>query len=463
MIRGMNRSTFGIRPALPAIVSAIVIASAGTTALAQQGLSEEQQRALRETITERFDVVPLTGSIALRPKTPLRDVRLIEVSDGAIAVNGVPVTGRELRERLGSDAEAILRLSLLDAAALRAVFEPAADPAGTQPPVEAASPSAPSPPPPPTEPVRRTRRTSGDRVRIFGDVRVAEDETVTGEVVAVIGSARIDGEVGNQVVAVLGSVDLGPNAIVRGDVVSVGGRVRRAPGAQIRGGVTEVSLGDADIQLHPGWFGWGGPWRSFDGFGAAQRLIGSGFRLLILMLVTAFAFIVARPTVEAAAQRLADDPVKSTVVGVAAQILVLPVMIIVSILLAITIVGIPLLFLLMPFVVLLLVVAAVVGFSGAAYAIGQWASRRFGIGSAASAGAVMAGVFVILLPLLLGRVIAVAGWPVAGLALILIAAGIAFEYVMWTGGFGAVITNAFSRWQARRATQISVQPPPAAS
>jgi len=47
-----------------------------------------------------------------------------------------------------------------------------------------------------------------------------------------------------QVVAVLGSVDLGPRAIVRGDVVTVGGRLRRAAGSQIEGAVTEYPLPD---------------------------------------------------------------------------------------------------------------------------------------------------------------------------------------------------------------------------
>ena len=59
-----------------------------------------------------------------------------------------------------------------------------------------------------------------------------EDEEVTGQVVAVLGSVRIDGAVGDQVVAVLGSVELGPKAVVRGDIISVGGRVHRSEGAR---------------------------------------------------------------------------------------------------------------------------------------------------------------------------------------------------------------------------------------
>ena len=91
---------------------AIAIAAAPVHAAAQQVPADEQQ-ALRARIEQRYDVVPLSGGVALRPKSPRGDVRLIEISD-TIAINGVPVSGRELRERVGADADAILRLSYLD-------------------------------------------------------------------------------------------------------------------------------------------------------------------------------------------------------------------------------------------------------------------------------------------------------------------------------------------------------------
>ena len=59
---------------------------------------------------------------------------------------------------------------------------------------------------------------------------VNEGEEVTGQVVAVLGSVRINGEVGDQVVAVLGTVELGPKAVVHGDVVTVGGRLAPSRG-----------------------------------------------------------------------------------------------------------------------------------------------------------------------------------------------------------------------------------------
>lgn len=439
------------------IVVLMVVAPAGATLVAWQTPGEEQQReALRSRIEARFNVVPVTDGIALTPKTRMRDVRLIEVTEAGIAINGVVVTGRELRERIGNDADAILRLSYLDDESRRALFSPAPAPSlpPQEPPVE--RPSTPSTPT--TTGETRARRSTGDRVRIFGDVHVAGDEVVDGAAIAVLGSVRVDGEVGREAVSVLGSVTIGPNALVGGDVVSVGGQVRRDPAARVRGSVTEVAL-DGISAPDVDWR-WGRPPLPFYGFGAVPRLVGSGFRLLLLLLLTGMALLLARSTVESAAQRLGDDAIKSTIVGVASEILIPPALVISAILLAISIIGIPVLFLMTPFVLLLLVILALLGFTGAALAVGQWMRRRLGFSTQPGFADVVVGVVVILLPLLIGRLIAVAGWPVSGISLLLIVVGIAVEFFAWTAGFGAVITNAFSRWQARRAMRVTVQPPP---
>jgi len=423
---------------IASIVLSTLVATALTVSVGARQPTEEEQRALRARLEQRYDIVPLSDSIALTPKTRRGDVRLIEVSD-TIAVNGTVVTGRELRERVGEDADAILRLSYLDPAIRRALFATGAGrPPTAESPVEL------------TPEEVRMHRSGGDRVRVFGDVRVREDEEVTGQIVAVIGSVRIDGTVGDQVVAVLGSVDLGPKAVVRGDIVSVGGRVRRAEGSQVRGSVTEVSLSDANARLHiVPWMGGLGVLSFFDGFGALPRLLASTFRLLLLLLLASLALVVARGTVEASAHRLADDPIKAALVGIVAEILVVPAIFLTAVVLAISLIGIPLL-LLLPFVVLLLIVLALLGFSGTALAMGQWARRRFGLSTSPGIIDVCLGVVLILLPLLLGRVVALGGWPASPVSFLLIAAGVGMEFLAWAAGFGAVLTNTFGRWQARR-------------
>jgi hypothetical protein len=281
---------------------------------------------------------------------------------------------------------------------------------------------------------------------------VNEGEEVTGQVVAVLGSVRIDGEVGNQVVSVLGSVDLGPHAVVHGDVVTVGGQLRRAAGAQVNGAVTEVSMKDIGARVNLPWLDRWGPSYSFGGFGPVTRLIGTTFRFALLAIVACLALVFARRAVEGSAQRVSDDPVQTTVVGLLAWVFLVPLFALTAAVLAISLIGIPLL-LLLPFAVVVLLVMAVVGFSGAAYAVGQWARRRFGIATMSAFADIWLGILIILLPLLLGRIIALGGWTLSPVVFVLVATGLAVEFLAWASGFGAVLTNAFSRWQARRAAR----------
>ena len=427
----------------------IVVITAGGARAAAQQLTESEQQELRARIERRYDVVPLTGGVALRPKTPDGEVRLIEVSD-TIAINGVAVSGRELRERVGADADAILRLSYLDANARRALFEAveARTPVERELGVERPTPSTPD------VESRRARHSRGDRVRVFGNVTVPADEEVAGQVVAVLGSVRVDGEVRQQVVSVLGSVDLGPRAVVHGDVVAVGGRVHKAAGAQIGGAVTEVSLGDAGahVNVSPWFDGWG-PFH-FSGFGPVTRLVGSTFRVALLAFLACVALVLARRPVEGSAQRITDNPVQATLVGLAAWVLFAPVLFLTAVVLAISIIGIPLL-LLIPFAVLVVLLMALVGFTGAAYAVGQWTRRRIGMGAVPAFVDVCVGVIVILLPLLVGRILALVGWPLSPVVFLLLATGLAVEFVAWSTGLGAVLTNAFTRWRATRATRVT--------
>ena len=437
------------------LLALIVLAMLGTEtpALAQRS-TRETSPVTRERIAQRYNVVPIANGVALTPKDRVSDVRLIEVTD-TIAVNGTAVTGRELRDLVGADADLILRLSYMDTAARQALAPPPApvpverqEPKSDDERLREAEARA-------REAMAGRRRSSGDRINVFGDVRVREDEQITGQVVAVLGSARIEGEVGDQVVAVLGSVDLGPKAVVRGDIVSVGGRVHRAEGAQVRGGVTEVALGHVRIpdQIAP-WVSGVGLF-SLGDFGAVPRLIGSTFRLLLLLTLGVLAYILARRSVEQSAERVQDNPVKATFIGLAAALLLGPVLFITSFVLILTIIGIPLL-LLIPFMLAFLVLLALVGFTGTASAVGQWASRRFGVGGGAGIGSVAVGIGVIFLPLMLARVMALGGWLTAPFSFVLGGAAFGLELLVWAAGFGAVLSNTFGSWRARRTTAATV-------
>ena len=81
-----------------------------------------ERSGLASRIEQEFEVLPLRDGVALRPKSE-RGIRSIEVSGGAIAVDGRPVTGAELRERVSVEtADAILQLSYMSPADQQALF-----------------------------------------------------------------------------------------------------------------------------------------------------------------------------------------------------------------------------------------------------------------------------------------------------------------------------------------------------
>jgi hypothetical protein len=100
---------------------------------------------------------------------------------------------------------------------------------------------------------------------------------------------------------------------------------------------------------------------------------------------------------------------------------------------------------------LFLVLLAIVGFTGTAAAVGSWLLRRMGTATAAPFVEVTVGVLVLLSPLLLGRMLAVAGWTLSPIAVLFVSLGFIVELLAWSSGFGAALSNSYARWRARRA------------
>jgi hypothetical protein len=79
-------------------------------------------------------------------------------------------------------------------------------------------------------------------VRLFSDAVVRAGERVDGDVVAVFGSVRVEGEVEGAAVAVFGSLDLRRGAVVHGDAVAVGGALREGDGSRVDGQTVQVGF-----------------------------------------------------------------------------------------------------------------------------------------------------------------------------------------------------------------------------
>jgi hypothetical protein len=451
------------------ILTLVLIAAAGSgdSRLHAQSPAVDPE-ALRARVERRFEVLPLREGLALRPRDTSRGVRSIEIAAGTIAIDGVPATGAELRQKLGSDADLVLQLSYLaDAERSLLLGLTSVPPAPSAAPASPASPAAPpapvdvppvSPPDPPaidrgrpdsndrrngSARSRRSSRGGDDTVRFGSSITVRADEIVDGDVVAIGGHVTVEGEVRGDVVAVGGGLTLGPHAIVGNNVVAVGGVLRRDPGARIGGDVQEVGIGSIDF----GQWNWSmNPLTMWGAsmVGSAFALFGTIARVAILCLLAALVILLGRDYVERAGALAAIEPLKAGAVGLLAQLLFLPILIITIVVLVITIVGIPLL-ILIPFLFLGLALIGLVGFTAVSYRVGLHLALRLGWNTDNPYLTTVGGILVLLSPALLARIIGLSGFPGLPLAGILIFLGLMVEYVAWTIGFGSMALLRFSR------------------
>lgn len=286
-----------------------------------------------------------------------------------------------------------------------------------------------------------TYRLTGTRIAFGQDIRIERDEEVSDAVVVVGGSATIDGRVRDGVVVVGGDLHLSATADVRGDVVLVGGRIVRDPGAQLIGGVNYVSFGDWS-RRNFGWF----PMVRFGEVGRWLSLAGTLARVSVLAVLMAMMLIVARAPVARVGRAALAEPLRALVIGLAAEIFFIPVLIAASIGLAITIIGIPFVAVLIPVAIVLAVFAFLLGFTALACRIGEWIEDRLGWQPGNAFIATALGFIVLLAPTLLARFINVASDSIGPLTFALVAFGLTVEFVAWTIGVGAAITTGLGRW-----------------
>jgi hypothetical protein len=450
--------------ALALVALAGALALAAPPALAQSGRGAAarvepgpelwQLKARAERV---FQIVETRRGLILVPRSESSRARTIELNDGQVFVDASPVTGRELRDRVGSDADVIVQLSFLDAAARRALFgsEPAATPAPAVPPTSPEAPPSAAPPSvAPGEGWSETARYrhGGARVRFGGDVTVAEDEAVGDDVVVIIGSAHIQGRVDGAVVAVGGSVRLGPKAVVRGDVTAVGGGVERATGAVVAGEINEVRFSSpafvpmVGVRPWRDWNRFGGPFGN--PFGPSISLVATLIRMGVIGLFAALSVAILPGPVRRVADRVAGEPWRAGLVGLAAQLLFVPLLVLTVVILAVSIIGIPLL-LLVPFGLVVVLVAFLIGFAGTGCALGQLISRRSSGSVPTLLASLAVGLAVVWGLTVCARFAGLAGPSVRVILSVVLLVGFLVEYLAWTVGLGAVLLSRFGRRDGR--------------
>jgi cytoskeletal protein CcmA (bactofilin family) len=464
--------------------------------------SAEERANLRQALESRYEVLPVQGGIVLKPRQPRAAIRTVEVTSDGVAINGQRVPAATLHDWLGADADLVLRLQGLSPAEQRQVFgleggssAPAATPAAAPTP-RAAEPSAPAgegevaeepataeTPEAAETPVRHgDRHTSGSRVNVGGSVTVDKDEvaaevvavggsaTVEGEVedgvTAIGGPARIDGKVGGEVVSVGSSVYLGSHAEVEGDVTSVGGTIHKEKGARVQGRINEVGLfpfsGRFGRHVH---FGrWGHDWEPWPFWGGAE-VVSSVMFTVVLSLLVCLVLLVARASLERVDRQLVARPWPSAAVGLAGFVFFWPLVAAVTILLAITIIGCAL-FLLYPFFFLFVGLLLLLGYAAVAYRLGRLVEGRFGRDFGSPYVAALVGVLLIQVWSIFGHMLDMLPGPFGFFSIMVGLFGFLTQAVAWIVGFGAVILARFGLepgyWQQQGAPVVPpAQVPPA--
>ena len=481
-----------------------------------------ERAALRRTLEQRAEVLPVTGGVLLKLHTEQAGVRTIELAGDDILVNGEKVGADVLREWLKADADAVLQLRALSPSDRRALFGfkgesagaaaaapappstpapgasatppgtaagPAAAPAAAAPAApsgESATsadsvssddeksdePEAPSPPAVPEAPSRQIH--TGSQVRFGGGVTVGPDELADGvvslggavhvdgqvrnDVVAVGGSVYINGHVGGDVSCVGGSVHLGPHAEIGGDVSSVGGGVQREEGAVVHGDVRGVgaSSGRRWNVRHGDDDGWPFLFAPIGGFLA---FAWSFMKAVLLALLVCLVILLARRPVERVDTEIRTRPwglLSCFLAGFLAELVFVPLVAVVTIFLAISIVGC-LVFLLYPFIFLAIILGVLVGYSAVAYNVGSLLERRLNRNFGSPYMTAVVGIAMIEGLSLIGHFIGMAGGFFHGIAMLFFACGWLVRYAAWTAGLGAVI---YARFIERRGWRLHLTPDP---
>ncbi len=423
----------------------------GVQAAPQITLEDRRLLRLKSRVEERWRVVRVREGLVLVPRRGGEKLRGIELTGDEILIDGRAATGAEIRERLGGDADAVLGLSYLDESTRHGLFAPVTQSARPTepPPVAAHDPSQQE------ELGRFPDRRHGARVRIGSDLTVGENERIDGPAVAILGSVQVDGEVREEVVAVGGSIRLGPKAQVRGDVVSVGGQIEMDPQARVLGATNEVAIAWPQawdgLSVSPGIHR--SPWPGRDWW-AGMSFFTTSVRLGLIGLLGAIVVLVGGRTYERVRGQVEATPWQALLIGIGAQLILLPLILLVCVTLLVSVIGIPLLAL-VPIALVVLGALWLLGFAAVSERIGQRLAGGLGAGDIPPVVGFLIGFVVVTSVAWVCRVAWWGEWIGWATAFALGAVGAIIEGLAWAAGLGGVVLA----W-LRRDKPEPVTPPP---
>ena len=146
----------------------------------------------------------------------------------------------------------------------------------------------------------------------------------------------------------------------------------------------------------------------FGEFGRWISLAGTLARVSALGVLMVMMLIVARAPVARVGRAALAEPLRAFVIGLAAEIFFVPLLVAAAIGLAITIIGIPFVAILVPIAIVIAMFAFVLGFTALACRIGEWIEDRLGWQPGNAFVATAIGFVLLMAPTLLARMVDVA-------------------------------------------------------
>jgi hypothetical protein len=253
-----------------------------------------------------------------------------------------------------------------------------------------------------------------------------------GDVISLGGRVRVDSKVSGDVWTLGADVELTPRAEVAGNVVALGGRVSAAKGSIVRGTVNEIP----ELKI---------PFVGILGSDISAQVLGFGRQALAWILLGIAMFLVTW-YLGAHARALYVNLTltwREAVITVAVSLVVVPVL---AVLLVVSVVGI----FFLPVIVLVIALFALDGFLMLCARLGGLLRRRLPSGTAPEPMAIftsgLLGLFLVMLPALVGISLGFLRSPAAGMAgriLQLVTLGLEAAGLLY--GMGASLASAHAR------------------
>lgn len=288
----------------------------------------------------------------------------------------------------------------------------------------------------------------GARILILRDYHLPAGETVRAPVIVLGGSATIDGHANDDVVVLGGRLRLGPQAVVEGKVVTVGHEAEVDPGAKVLRGFEETVMSLPDID---------GNWGSVPpGWVTGVALVGTIARLLFVFVVASALTLFAPGWVRRISWRAGQGMASAAAIGVLCEVAFVPVLVILIVALAVSIIGIPLLAT-VPFLIAAAGVAGTAGFTAVAARIGARVRGTTVEASNALFVDMLIGMAAVSALTVFARFAAFGPFWTNPVTWSVNATGLLIEYVVWTVGIGAACATLLRRWNGPQPTPATVQ------